>query len=118
MHIKTGFVKDLGKDTKGWFIGNFMPTESPFNSNDFEVKWIERKAGEVKENLNPPEENGQKTVCILIEGEMQFNFPNSDKKVTLKNRGEYLFYSPTPIHKSTALKDSVVIVFRWPSRIE
>lgn len=74
MLIQSGKLNDLSKSTGGWFIGNFMPTESPFNSNDFEVKWIERKAGEVKEN-------------------------------------------PTPIHKSTALKDSVVIVFRWLSKL-
>ncbi|NCT55749.1 hypothetical protein GW755_02770 [bacterium] len=116
MEIKTGFVKDLGSDTKGWFVGKFMPKNSPFHSEDFEVKWVERKKGEVKENKNPPE-NNQKTVCILIEGEMEFNFPDSNQTVVLKDKGEYLFYSPTPIHKSTALKDSTVIVLRWPSKL-
>ena len=117
MQIKTGFIKDLGKNTKGWIIGNSVDSNSDFYSEDFEVKWIERKAGEIKENLNPSVDNGQKTVCILIEGEMNFIFSDSNQKVTLKNKGEYLFYSPTPVHKSTAIKDSVVIVFRWPSKL-
>lgn len=117
MKIETGKVKDLGKNTKDWFIGNFMPVDSPFNSNDFEVKWIERKAGEIKENLTPPQDNNQKTFVVLIDGEMQFDFADSDEAVILKNKGEYMFFTPTPIHKSTAIKDSTVIVFRWPSKL-
>lgn len=105
MDIKTGKVTDLGKDYKGWFIGNFVDSSSPFNSNDFEVKWVERKAGEVKENLTPPEDNNQKTFVVLIDGEMKFDFADSSEAVILKNKGEYMFFTPTPVHKSTALKD-------------
>jgi len=32
MEIKQGKIKDLGKNTKGWVIGNFVDKNSPFNS--------------------------------------------------------------------------------------
>lgn len=114
MKIVTGKINDLSKDYRGWFIGSFIDKESPFNTNDFEVKWVERKKGESKENINPPVDE-QKTLSILISGKFKIEFLDTKETKLFEIPGEYIYYQPTVPHKVTALEDTVMIVIRWPS---
>lgn len=51
--IKTGSINDLTKDYDGWILGSFVRQPSIFHTDRFEVKWIEKKKGETRENLSP-----------------------------------------------------------------
>ncbi len=115
--IKSGRLGDLQKDyIGGWFIGSFVKGDSPFHSEDFEIKITEHKAGEVKESTNP-EKSLQKTLGILLEGAFKMTFPEFNREVVLDEKEQYIYFYPPVSHFLTALEDTRILIIRWPSRV-
>lgn len=112
--IQSGKVTDLTKDYRGWLMGSFVEDSSPMHTDDFEVKWVERKKGESKESAKS-HPVPIRTLGVLISGAIKYELLESGETITLNNSGEYIFYEPFEEHRVTALEDSVLIVIRWKS---
>ena len=122
MKILQGNLDVLNKENpnrKGWIIGSFIEDNPMFQSDEFEVKWAKHKKGYYKEGLKTNFET--KTVTIIIKGKFQINFTNKDDRleevIVLKKLGDYVAYDASKVdHTAEALEDSLLIVFRWPSK--
>ena len=115
--IRSGKLKELQKDyIGGWFVGGFVKKDSPFHTGDFEIKIAEHNAGEVKESTSA-NENGQKTLGILLEGAFKMAFPGLGKEITLDEKEQYIYFNPSIPRHFTALKDTKILIVRWPSEI-
>ena len=50
-----GNVVDASKNTRGWFLGHFMPGENnPLRTGDVELKWHTHAKGERRDEWSPP----------------------------------------------------------------
>ena len=73
----SGNVNDASKDTRGWFLGHFMPgEENPLRTAELEVKWYTHAKGETRDQWAPG--NPVKTLNILIRGHFVLLFPNQE----------------------------------------
>lgn len=88
-----------------------MPSGSPLQTNDLEIKWGKHKKGEAKESSAANKE--AKTIAILIRGKVSLIF--DDKKVVLADEGDFVYWGSGVAHSWEVLKDSLVITIRWPS---
>jgi len=98
------------KDYQGWFIGHFIPKNSPMNTNHLEVKWGTAKTGWVRKEWALAVE--QQSISILISGECVTIFP--DEEVEMKRSGDYVLWQNIP-HSFRAITDCTVLTIRWPS---
>lgn len=117
MSTQTGNLDIFSRENpgrKGWFIGHFLDSKSPFKTDDFEVNWVRVKKNEKKEGIG--NDAKAKTLTILIEGLFKFEFLDKSESVILKNKGDYFFYEPIKNHISQALEDSLIMTIRWPSK--
>ncbi len=99
---------------RGWFIGEFMPSESGLKkTDDVEVKWgIHPKNDErIIEGINPE----ATSLSILINGLFVLDFPHLKQTIQLQKTGDYALWSPGVSHTWKALEDSVILTVRWPS---
>ena len=111
--IKSGNLEQCNDlEKRGWFIGHFMDKKSGFKSEEFELKWAVLSKGTTTEEAFTIT---SKTMCVLIDGKFQIDFQKHQKKITLFNRGDFVFFEPNVLYKSEALEDSVVLAIRWPS---
>lgn len=100
-------------ETKGWVLGHFIPPNSFFHSNDFEVKWAVHAKGETKEGIVGTAD--AKTFGILVSGKYRIYFPELNQEVVLSQQGDFLTYNATA-HIGEALEDTVLLTIRWPSK--
>lgn len=100
-------------ENNGWFMGHFTPKNSEFGTEDFEIKWANCLKGWTKGTMEATK--CSKTLCILIKGIFRFGFPNQKKEIVLREEGDFVFFEPLTYYNSEALKDSVLLVIRWPS---
>jgi len=50
----SGNVIDASKDTRGWFLGHFMPAEdNPLRTSELELKWYTHAKGETRDTWAP-----------------------------------------------------------------
>jgi quercetin dioxygenase-like cupin family protein len=96
---------------RGWIMGHFMEDESPFKTENVEIKWGIHKAGEKKEVV--AQNCTAHSLGILIRGKFTFLFDN--QKVTLDKEGDYAFYSSGTAHSWTVEQDCLFLTIRWPS---
>ena len=94
-------------------MGNFIEDGSPFKTDAFELQWRKLKAGEEKPALGTQKVG--KTIGILVYGKFEFIFPKENKKIILKNEGDYCFYDAGVTHTWKILEDCLLISIRWPS---
>lgn len=100
------------KDTRGWFLGHFMPGEnSPLRTEDVELKWFTHAKGETRSEWAPG--NPVRTLNILIHGHFVLLFP--DREVTLKEEGDFVLFGPDTPHSFRSEEESLVLTVRWPS---
>ena len=100
------------KDTRGWFLGHFMPGEdNPLRNSDVEIKWFTHAKGETRESWAPG--NPVKTLNILIRGHFALLFP--DHEVTFDQEGDYVLFGPDMPHSFRCEEESLVLTVRWPS---
>lgn len=114
MDIRLGNVNQFSKERKGWIVGHFMPDNSPLKTRNVEVKWINRKKGEIKKG----HQNKQtaQTLIILISGKFMVRLPNRKREFVLSKEGDFVsFDSSACPHESKTLEDSRAIVIKWPS---
>jgi len=114
MKIKSGNLDNQGDlEKRGWFIGHFMGKDSPFLSDNFEIRWAVHPKGEKKSTVAA--QKIAKTVSILIKGKMILIFPEDNKEVVLSKEGDYAFWDAKIYHTSEVLEDSTILTIRWPS---
>lgn len=107
-----GNAADPAKNSRGWFVGHFMPGEdNPLRTSDVEMKWFAHAKGETRPEWAPP--NPVRTLNILIRGRFVLLFP--DQEVLLQNEGDYVMFGPDIAHSYRSEEDSLVLTVRWPS---
>lgn len=58
------------KNTRGWFLGHFMPgPDNPLRSDDVELKWFTHPAGDTRPEWAPG--NPVRTLNLLIRGSLE-----------------------------------------------
>ena len=108
----SGNVNDASKDTRGWFLGHFMPGEAnPLRNGEVELKWYTHPKGDIRDQWAPG--NPVKTLNILIRGHFVLLFP--DQEVSLENEGDFVLFGPGMPHSYRSVEESIVLTIRWPS---
>jgi len=108
-----GNAGDASKDTRGWFLGHFMPgTDNPLRSADVELKWFTHAKGETRDQWAPA--NQVRTLNILIRGKFVLLFP--DREVPLEREGDFVLFGPGVAHSFRSVEESLVLTVRWPSK--
>ena len=107
-----GNVADASKNTRGWFLGHFMPGEAnSLRTSELEAKWYTHAKGETRHEWAPG--NPVKTVNILIRGHFVLLFP--DREVALEQEGDFVLFGPGVPHSFRSVEESLVLTLRWPS---
>jgi hypothetical protein len=107
-----GNAADASKDTRGWFLGHFMPgEESPLRTAELEIKWYTHQKGETRDQWAPA--NSVRTLNILIRGHFVLLFP--DQNVALQQEGDFVLFGPGMPHSFHSVEESLVLTVRWPS---
>lgn len=110
--IRTGNAKRDSTDTRGWFVGSFLPKDLGLrHSDDVELKWGTHSAGESRDEWVTGET--RTAISILISGNFELEF--RDQTVNLSEPGDYVMWGPGVDHRWKALGDSVILTVRWPS---
>ncbi|HEY8245345.1 MAG TPA: signal peptidase I [Casimicrobiaceae bacterium] len=108
----SGNAAAASKDTRGWFLGQFMPGEAnPLRTSDLEVKWFTHAKGEARLAWSPA--SPVRTLNILIRGHFVLRFP--DRDVALREEGDYVVFGPGMPHSFRSVEESLVLTVRWPS---
>jgi quercetin dioxygenase-like cupin family protein len=108
----TGNAALVSKDTRGWFLGHFIPGEdNPRRNAGVEVKWFTHAKGETRPEWSPP--NRVRTLNVLIRGRFVLLFP--DHEVLLENEGDFVLFGPDIAHSFRSEEESLVMTVRWPS---
>ncbi len=112
MTVVIGNAAESSRDTRGWFLGHFMPgEENPLRTSDLELKWFTHAKGETRNEWAPP--NSVRTLNVLIRGHFVLLFP--DREVQLRNEGDYVLFGPDVAHSYRSEAESLVLTVRWPS---
>lgn len=110
--IQTGNAHLDSVDTRGWFVGGFLPASCGLRSTDnVELKWGVHKADDWREEWVTGET--RTTLGILISGEFIMEF--RDRTLTLSKPGDYVMWGPGVEHKWHTVKECVILTVRWPS---
>jgi len=108
----SGNAAAASKDTRGWFLGQFMPGEAnPLRSSHLEVKWFTHAKGEERSAWSPA--SPVRTLNTLIRGHFVLRFPDHD--VALRQEGDYVCFGPGMPHSFRSVEESLVLTIRWPS---
>jgi hypothetical protein len=107
-----GNAADASQNTRGWFLGHFMPgADNPLRTPDLELKWYTHAKGETRADWAPG--NPVKTLNILMRGHFVLLFP--DREVALKREGDFVLFGPDVPHAFRSEEESLVLTVRWPS---
>jgi quercetin dioxygenase-like cupin family protein len=107
-----GNAAEASKDTRGWFVGHFMPEGSPVQTSALELKWGYHAKGETRPEWSPP--NDVRTLNVLIRGRFVLLFP--DQEVLLQDEGDYVMFGPDIAHSYRCEEDTLILTVRWPSK--
>ena len=108
----TGNAALVSKDTRGWFLGHFIPGEdNPLRNSGVEVKWFAHAKGDTRPEWSPA--NQVRTLNVLIRGRFVLLFP--DHEVLLENEGDFVLFGPDIAHSFRSEEESLVMTVRWPS---
>jgi hypothetical protein len=111
--VEAGQSSFFGRCVANRIIGDFHQlTGTPFRTKDFEVKWSKLSKGEARQLAETTDPN-IKTVTIVITGELEVSLAGDVK--TLRNEGDYAFWTSDVSHSWEAKTDAFVITIRWPS---
>jgi hypothetical protein len=108
----SGNVAVASRDTRGWFLGHFMPgDDNPLRTSELELKWFTHAKGETRGEWAPG--NPVKTLNILMRGRFVLLFP--DREVALEKEGDFVLFGPDVAHSFRSEEESLVLTVRWPS---
>lgn len=111
-NIVAGNAAEASKDTRGWFLGQFMRGQAnPHRTPDLEVKWFVHAKGEERADWSPA--SPVRTLNILVRGHFVLRFP--DREVALAREGDYVLFGPDVAHSFRSVEESLVLTVRWPS---
>lgn len=109
----SGNVAGASMDTRGWFLGHFMPgDDNPLRTTDLELKWFTHSKGETRSEWAPA--GSVRTLNILIRGHFVLLFP--DREIALSKEGDFVLFGPGVPHSFRSEQESLVLTVRWPSR--
>ena len=107
-----GNVAEASRDTRGWFLGHFMPgAGNPLKTSDLELKWYTHAKGETRSEWAPA--NAVRTLNILVRGHFVLLFP--DQEIALQKEGDFVLFGPGVPHSFRSEQESLVVTVRWPS---
>jgi mannose-6-phosphate isomerase-like protein (cupin superfamily) len=107
-----GNVVSASQDTRGWFLGHFMPGDgNPLRTSQLELKWYTHAAGESRVEWAPG--NPVTTLNILMRGHFVLLFP--DREIALEKEGDFVLFGPGVRHSFRSVRESLVLTVRWPS---
>ena len=110
--IFVGNAADASRNTRGWFVGHFMPgADHPLRSADVELKWYTHAKGETRAEWAPG--NPVRTLNVLIRGKFVLRFRERD--VVLAEEGDFVLFGPDVPHSFRSDEESLVLTVRWPS---
>jgi len=112
MEITKGNAIELGKNSKGWFMGYFMD-EPHLRTDELEVQFIDLKKGDSKESTKI--NSDVKTLTILIKGCFELKFPDENKTIVLREQGDFIKFDLSSKHVGHALEDARILTIKWPS---
>ena len=99
---------------RGWRVGCFVEGRPNFKTNHTEFQWnFDIKPAQSKGKVAYNQKSS--TLTILVEGEMEIEFPHENRSVTLKKEGDYTFFAPGVCHTWKANKPTKMVGMRWPS---
>jgi mannose-6-phosphate isomerase-like protein (cupin superfamily) len=108
----SGNVAGASKDTRGWFLGHFMPGDgNPLRTTELELKWYTHAKGETRSEWAPG--SPVKTLNILVRGHFVLLFP--DREIVLEKEGDFVLFGPGVPHSFRSVQESLVLTVRWPS---
>jgi hypothetical protein len=108
----SGNAIDASRDTRGWFLGHFMPGEdNPLRISALELKWYMHAKGETRDTWAPG--NPVQTLNILIRGHFVLLFPNQE--IALEKEGDFVLFGRGTPHSFRSVEESLVLTVRWPS---
>lgn len=104
-------------ETRGWFLGHFMPEWDFFHSEDFELKWSEYPE-KWKIYEGSVSSTSRKTIAILIDWKGVVLFPDTKEEVMLEKIGDYVTFDTALCrHSFKSLQETtVVLAIRTPSK--
>jgi hypothetical protein len=100
---------------RGWFVGQFIPSELGLRSTDaVEVKWGTHARGDTRSEWAASRE--ATTLSLLVCGCIRLFFHGGDEAL-LVQPGDYAVWPPGLAHRwQVEQDDTVVVTVRWPSR--
>lgn len=108
----SGNVVNVSKDTRGWFLGHFMPgADNSLRTPDLELKWYTHAKGETRNEWAPG--IPVRTLNILVRGSFVLLFP--DQEISLEKEGDFVLFGPDVPHSFRSVEESLVLTIRWPS---
>src|SRR5882672_1207731 len=108
----SGNVAGASRDTRGWFMGHFMPGEdNPLRTGDLELKWFTHAKGETRSDWAPG--IPVQTLNILVRGRFVLLFPGQE--IVLEKEGDFVLFGPDMPHSFRSEQESLVLTVRWPS---
>jgi hypothetical protein len=95
-------------------LGKFGDSKNPIfnykNIPPIEARWLRLNKGEKK--TEPHTHTNIQTQITLVRRHHEVTV-NSNKKVSLKNEGDYIFIEPNDLHTWVTKKDTLLMVLRW-----
>lgn len=116
--IQSGNVYKKENGKRGWFFGRLRDKELPYpwRYEGMQMKWYCACPGERKKEATKDDE-GCKTITILMKGEHKVCFPNNrDKDHIMKRPGDFVFFEPEVEHTWEAGDEgSWTLTLRFPT---
>lgn len=106
-----GNAIDLGAAHRGWFIGDFLGSDSPLKTDKMEAKLGQHPKGQQSKH---PKDRPVATLTILLSGKFRFVFPDGSVHF-LEKPLDFIFVDPGQQNSWEALEDSVTLTIRTPS---
>jgi hypothetical protein len=107
-----------GAQTRGWFIGHFMPEETPLWDPTVEIKYSLSAKGRSRSREDATASSAQRSLQILVAGKVKTSLvieDGHDQHVLLEKPGDWCLWEAHAVHYWEILEDSVIITIRWPS---
>ena len=96
-------------ESRGWFVGDFFPSDHPAKTDKFEIGFYERKKGYEME-LHMHEQKVE--LIIIIKGKAEYQIDGDNIEL---NDGDYLFMQTHAKISAVFLEDTQLFALHAPS---
>lgn len=106
-----GSVKSGFDQTRGWFLGDFMPVDHPLKTSQIEAKYARHAKGE----LAPKHYHTQKIeLLFILQGKARYHINDTDVEL---NPGDFLFVDINNVISGEFLADTELIAIHTPCMV-